>query len=717
MAKAEPAAVDGSAVSIGDVGGNISHSLIAGRDLILTVVDNVTGRTDSKIRANLLRRVDERWVKSFLQARLFSSEPFAVPAQMELRDRPGPKSVPSGTEELTPLEYQDALILGAPGAGKTIFLLLLLQKALQAARGDPTAAAPVMLLATSWKNSDRGLGTSAAFEKWLIEQVQIEYKVSGRTIQSWLEDGSLSLFIDGIDEIESQAKLCFLHALRDFQRNHDLSVYATCRQEDYYQLQAAAGGKALLAPDLVVALQMLETDDVEFLISERRADLIPVMRGNLEIIDLCRSPLVLSLVLEMEAGLVGDVVVEPIFSALFRHRVNTRGIRIKEHRLLAGLASVGRLLVKGNRSSFHFSDLNVDALGRFVHLVFGAVAFTAILVLTNVALTALGVERLGTRSWFTFWITALIGAFLFGIKSGGLHQGLLFDGRRGLLGAAIGFALCLAFAIAQALIAVVDVAALALLYFSQWVFLGALALLVVATAIWAFVTGESVIGRLGSLFGWIIGLHVFTFIPLEVFGWIFSDAGEDVGERVSSGIWNSGIVLSAGYVELALVNLKWPAWLWLRAMGALSLSLVILCFLIAMWRFRPTDRFSDWARTLGAMSSTAVICAIVVAALFAAAIAGTQWVFAGDIEIGGRTSVIAIVAGLAAMAGGAAALLYYALCYLLLWAGRAIPWRLPSVLDEAVRLGLMIRVAGSYAFLHKLQRDYYANLQRAPMER
>jgi hypothetical protein len=88
------------------------------------------------------------------------------------------------------------LVLGEPGAGKTTALLRLSKQLIEKAISDPETLIPVVFELSTWKNNQD-------IKSWLIEQLYYLYNGDPRTkcYEQWLEGEFLLPLMDGLDEL------------------------------------------------------------------------------------------------------------------------------------------------------------------------------------------------------------------------------------------------------------------------------------------------------------------------------------------------------------------------------------------------------------------------------------------------------------------------------------------------------------------------------------
>jgi hypothetical protein len=92
------------------------------------------------------------------------------------------------------------VLLGSEGAGKTFQMLEFANQLLERARNETAAPVPVILQLSSWARfkTDR---PESKFKDWLVTELASWYSVPRKVGRRWVENHSLLLCLDGLDEI------------------------------------------------------------------------------------------------------------------------------------------------------------------------------------------------------------------------------------------------------------------------------------------------------------------------------------------------------------------------------------------------------------------------------------------------------------------------------------------------------------------------------------
>ncbi len=702
-------------VHVGAVQGSITHSIIAGGNVVINALQQLE-QGPRKARRLMLDRVERIWIAGLFSARMSESAEFSVPFATRLeggRVQGQTACLPSAEDQ------QHVLILGEPGAGKTIFLLQIVRRRLEAARESASRPIPVVINASNWRERLAGRDAAQAarqFRSWVIRVVQTEYKIAPRIVEAWLDDAEIELFLDGMDEVSPELQDDFVTGLRAFQFNEPATIYLSCRVGEYQQItervRAGGAGEAfeIFQADAVHELGPLSDEAVvEVIGSAGRLDMVASLAEREDLRELCRSPLFLSLLIRMEAD-VGQVSKPAeLFEAAMNHAFAVRSPRLPQARIKQAMTSVAWLLEKKAQSTFHFSDLGSGAFDR---------GWQTGCLFTISALTGLGAVVWiltslfsGDWGWGKWWFSAyVLVATITGLMSAAdvKHQGLQFDALRGGKGALVGGGLGVALVLLQLVVALVVVIGVLLIDVQPLLALAVVAAIVILVFIWGANDGEPFSYVQGLAIA-VILCGVVALVPLWLLEWLVTEGGHRYSKLAERAVFGLGFALSPPWhgalIHACLVAL-WAVW-WRSTATLLAVALAI-GFLVGALKPRAADRHTGWRRTVTGMTLGSLVAAVIATALVVAVIVIAQVAFGAQPNIGQRWRIgLAIAIGAFAASGGVA-VLYYAVCRALLLAGGTFPGNFPLALQEAVRLGLMVRLGGSYAFIHKLQLEHLA---------
>ena len=173
-----------------------------------TIEPNQVGsKFECEQRQTLLNKVEEFWIKGFLEPSLHfnpainknnkSLETISYPLDnLEVIPVNPDKSYDKleQTDILNQIgEGKTLLILGEPGSGKTIALLQLAARLIKPTKHHKPI--PVVFNLSSWGEKQQPL------EEWLIEELKEKYQVPKALSEPWIKQQQLTLLLDGLDEV------------------------------------------------------------------------------------------------------------------------------------------------------------------------------------------------------------------------------------------------------------------------------------------------------------------------------------------------------------------------------------------------------------------------------------------------------------------------------------------------------------------------------------
>ncbi len=185
------------------------------------------------------------------------------------------------------------LILGAPGAGKTVSLVELAEYLLAMAAADKMQPIPVILNLSSWAGKQVDLTT------WAVEEMVAKYQIPRRLGRRWLGQDRLLLLFDGLDEMLPDYRIGCLTALNAFRQEHGLAdMVVCCRQEAY--ATAVATSNTRLQLNGAILIRPLTTLQIR---ENTPPSLAHSLFADEALLELAQSPLTLNML--RTADLIG----------------------------------------------------------------------------------------------------------------------------------------------------------------------------------------------------------------------------------------------------------------------------------------------------------------------------------------------------------------------------------------------------------------------------
>ena len=247
----------------------------------------------------LLRKVKEFWVEGVLEKSVHGQalidlgkeawtektehpweQILELPDQTSRRLRPGE---PIG--ELFSEVGRSLLILGAPGSGKTITLLVLARELISCAESDPVQPIPVVFNLSSWIDPRQNL------LDWLIVELLAKYQIPKKIASRWLEGNWLVPLLDGLDEVMTANQSACVEAINAYVQNHGAPGLAVCsRLKEYTDLPVR------LHVTGAICLQPLTPEQVKGYVArsgDALAGLSAVLDKDQALLTLAETPLML----------------------------------------------------------------------------------------------------------------------------------------------------------------------------------------------------------------------------------------------------------------------------------------------------------------------------------------------------------------------------------------------------------------------------------------
>lgn len=304
------------------------------------------------------------------------------------------------------------LIAGAPGCGKTTELLLLARDLLARARFDPQEPIPVVLNLSSW-----GL-SRPPFEDWLTEELRDKYSIRPRLARKLVQRGRLLPLLDGLDEVQVDARAACVDAINGFLREHPGPTVVVTRSDDYAQIGAR------LRLQRAVFIEPLSPGQVEGYLQALGQDgetLARALEGDADLRAMGQTPLMLAILAAAFQGSTTPAADRPaILEAYLQATLDRRGGMESGQRaaMLRGLSWLARCLRRDSQSELWIERMQpswLDSPWRravFWILVVLTVAGThvGLNVATNVALDGVA---LGTKTGLSLGLISTPIIFVF----------------------------------------------------------------------------------------------------------------------------------------------------------------------------------------------------------------------------------------------------------------------------------------------------------------
>jgi hypothetical protein len=205
-------------------------------------------------RADLLDAVDQIWLKGLLDNLLNQDNDFQIklaylkPEKVAQRYNGQPYPLKDNRAVLQTFEDfgRRLVLLGEPGAGKTVLLLQLARALHQIALDNKTAGIPVIFPLSSWAQKQ------LPFDEWLRGELRDRYGASPKLAETLVAGERLIYLLDGLDEVNAEQREACLQAIKTFVENPNRHIeYMLCsRQIEFVELQTRLNvpGEIVLQP-------------------------------------------------------------------------------------------------------------------------------------------------------------------------------------------------------------------------------------------------------------------------------------------------------------------------------------------------------------------------------------------------------------------------------------------------------------------------------------
>jgi hypothetical protein len=217
--------------------GLIGLSLILFLYFVAVVTNTDVYKPDRHHELELLKRTKAFWIEPFLRKLTDGPLWLQINTRWSRLDhsKKTSKAIPLKTNivEVFAEANRSLVILGNPGSGKTITMLLLAKALAVAATVDKREPIPVVFNLSSWSTQ------YPSFFEWLLSELREKYFVPKRMGRRFLDHNRLLLLLDGLDEVGDSKRASCVQAINLFIRRPSISriqFVVCCRREEYLTL-------------------------------------------------------------------------------------------------------------------------------------------------------------------------------------------------------------------------------------------------------------------------------------------------------------------------------------------------------------------------------------------------------------------------------------------------------------------------------------------------
>ena len=268
----------------------------------------------------LLKKVYRQWVIDVLSTAIPNAERRIDFVYCQGRD--GPILAGKTITQLFNDHDSSFLLLGAPGAGKTIALCELARDLSLCAGQDEAAPIPVILRLATWKHA---LGVNIKgmnFKQWIDEQIRTQYGL-GQTHLKEIKARGLILLLDGLDEVRREYRAACARAINEYCTAEGwVNLVVTCRFNEYAELQSNRT-ELTIPKKQVISIAELDADRIaRFLgrLDRVGADVTQVY----SLLENERTPLMTNVILQTYEGRAADQIGEVQDSEVWRNYVQRK---------------------------------------------------------------------------------------------------------------------------------------------------------------------------------------------------------------------------------------------------------------------------------------------------------------------------------------------------------------------------------------------------------
>lgn len=327
-------------------------------------------------RERLIKRVRADWIAGLLEQQL----PHLARLRLGLEPKPIAVQKPwdlvlyQSKNDYQPLPHdapismvfkdlsEAMLILGKPGAGKTILLLELARDLLVEAEQDLGMPIPVVFHLSTWAEHRGKLA------EWLVDELNKRYDVPRRLGKEWADKGQILPLLDGLDEMKESYRSHCIDVINEFRREQgQVPIAVCCRIAEYETLPVRLKFSGAVA---IQPLTRNQVHDYLLQLSDKATGLRSALIADDTLWDLLDTPLMLAvatiayggkefeevgktLTLENRKRQLFAAYVDEMFQRPGRAKSDYKGVSYAKEQTIAWITWLSNMMKRHNQSMFY----------------------------------------------------------------------------------------------------------------------------------------------------------------------------------------------------------------------------------------------------------------------------------------------------------------------------------------------------------------------------
>lgn len=333
------------------------------------------------------------------------------------REQPWPSDI-SILDAYDEAEHE-LLILGEPGAGKSTLLLDLAQRLVTRAEQDNAHPLPIILPLSLWAIK------RPAIQDWACEQLSKIYDIPRKLSEYWMQTEQILLLLDGLDEMETSARVACIAAINTYHRNHLTPLVVGARTGEY-ELAAAQQRLMLQSAVSIQPLTPSQLDTSLDMMGQAQADLRQALQRNATLREVATTPLMLNILLLTyrersipDFSAESDQLQQQVWIDYVQRMVTQRGDskRFSLQQTYARLGWLARQMRAHNMTVFYLEHMQPDWLEVRQKRTYALLAVLIPGILIGILVSLLVRLFLGISDTLPLFQQCLLGGFLGGVFS------------------------------------------------------------------------------------------------------------------------------------------------------------------------------------------------------------------------------------------------------------------------------------------------------------